>query len=126
MRLRMAAWALVSVCFCGTALANPQGVELKDSRTNSSHPSNRSAPAPGTLAPATYKLLAWSELGMHCMDGKDYSIFAVLPPYNVIHAQLVQMGEPPQRISSGVTITYEATADPTGSINTISSTKTNF
>ena len=70
--------------------------------------------------------MAWSELGMHCMDGKDYSIFAVLPPYNVIHAQLILMGEPPQRITSGVTITYEAMADPTGSINTISSTKTNF
>lgn len=63
---------------------------------------------------------------MHCMDGKDYSIFAVLPPYNVVHAQLIKMGEPPQRITSGVTITYEATADSTGSINTISSTKTNF
>jgi hypothetical protein len=60
------------------------------------------------------------------MDGKDYSVFAVLPPYNVIHAQLIKMGEPPQRISSGVTISYQATADPTGSINTISSTKTNF
>ena len=34
--------------------------------------------------------------------------------------------EPPQIITSGVNITYEATADPTGSINTISSTKTNF
>ena len=42
-----------------------------------------------------YKLVAWSELGMHCMDGKDYSVFAVLPPYNVVHAQLVKMGEPP-------------------------------
>lgn len=126
MRLRMAALALVSLCFCGSAMASPQGVEPKDSGTNSSRLSNRSGPASGTLAPATYKLLAWSELGMHCMDGKDYSIFAVLPPYNIIHAQLVLMGEPPQRITSGVTITYEATADPTGSINTISSTKTNF
>jgi hypothetical protein len=73
-----------------------------------------------------YRLLAWSELGMHCIDGKDYSIFSVLPPYNIVRAQLIQMGEPPQQITSGVTITYEATADPSGSINTISSTKTNF
>jgi hypothetical protein len=73
-----------------------------------------------------YQLLAWSELGMHCIDGKDYSIFAVLPPYNIVRAQLILMGEPPQRVSSGVTITYEAMSDPSGSINTISSTKTNF
>src|SRR5215468_9943107 len=52
---------------------------------------------------AQYQLLAWSELGMHCIDGKDYSIFAVLPPYNIVHAQLIKMGEPPQQITSGVT-----------------------
>ncbi len=73
-----------------------------------------------------YVLIAWSELGMHCMDGKDYSIFSVLPPYNVIHAQLFQRGEPPVPITSGVTISYVATPDTTLSINTISSTKTNF
>lgn len=75
---------------------------------------------------AKYRLVAWSELGMHCMDGKDYSVFSVLPPYNVVHAQLIKMGEPPVPITSGVTITYESMADPSGSINTISSTKTNF
>jgi len=75
---------------------------------------------------AKYRLVAWSELGMHCMDGSDYSVFSVLPPYNVVHAQLIKMGEPPIPITSGVTITYQAMADPSGSINTISSTKTNF
>ena len=76
-------------------------------------------------AATQYRLTAWGELGMHCMDGKDYSIFAVLPPFNTIHAQLMTFTEPPIVISSGVTITYEATADPSGSINTISSAKTN-
>ena len=71
-------------------------------------------------------LLAWSELGMHCDDGKDYSVFAILPPYNVVHAQVIKKSEPPQLITSGVTVTYQAMADPSGSINTISSTKTNF
>ncbi len=63
---------------------------------------------------------------MHCMDGKDYSVFGVLPPYNTIHAQLIQKGEPPTRIEAAVTLTYEAIADSTGSINTSSATKTNF
>src|SRR5271165_4720219 len=44
---------------------------------------------------STYVIVAWSELGMHCMDGKDYSVFSVLPPYNTIHAQLLKRGEPP-------------------------------
>lgn len=83
-------------------------------------------PAVPPPAASQYQLLAWSELGMHCIDGKDYSVFAVLPPYNIVHAQLIKSGEPPTRITSGVTITYEATPDLNNSINTISSTKTNF
>lgn len=78
------------------------------------------------ISSTPYTLIAWSELGMHCLDGKDYSIFSVLPPYNVIHAQLLKKGDPPVAITSGVTITYQAVADAKKSINTISSTKTNF
>jgi hypothetical protein len=78
------------------------------------------------VANTPYTLVAWSELGMHCIDGKDYSIFSVLPPYNVIHAQLIKKGEPPVVVTTGVTITYQATPDTTKSKNTISSTKTNF
>ncbi len=81
---------------------------------------------PNTGTSSGYTLLAWSELGMHCMDGKDYSVLAILPPYNSVHAQLIKQSEPPQIITSGVTITYEAVPDTNGSSNTKSSTKTNF
>lgn len=80
----------------------------------------------------SYALLAWSELGMHCMDGKDYSVFSVLPPYNTIYAKLLTKGTQPVPVTSGVTITYAAMADSTGSINTTSygtstvAQKTNF
>lgn len=86
-------------------------------------PDGNAQPAAGTSA---YTLLAWSELGMHCIDGKDYSIFSVLPPYNILHAQLLKKGEPPVAITSGVTVGYQAMADAQKSINTKSSTKTNF
>ena len=91
------------------------------------------APTPESIddsaaAPAATNttVIAWSELGMHCGDGKDYSVFGILPPYNVAHAQLLKKAEPPLLISSNASITYQAMADATGSINTISSTKTNF
>jgi hypothetical protein len=87
---------------------------------------NTSALVKTSGASSGYVLVAWSELGMHCIDGKDYSVFSVLPPYNVIHAQLFKKGEPPVPITSGVTITYQATADSTGSINSSSGKKTNF
>lgn len=88
------------------------------------NPADMQPPVPGSGV--GYALIAWSELGMHCIDGKDYSVFSVLPPYNIIHAQLVQKTEPPIIITTGVTITYQATADTKGSINSSSSGKTNF
>ncbi len=73
-----------------------------------------------------YTILAWNDLGMHCMDGNDYSVFSILPPYNTLHAHVIKKGGEPD-IKKNVEVTYEAVADPdTGSINTISSTKTNF
>jgi hypothetical protein len=83
------------------------------------------SPNPPPAAMGSYAVTAWSELGMHCMDGKDYSVFAVLPPYNTLHAQVIKRGDPPV-LATEVTVTYEATADTTGSKNTSSSGKTNF
>ncbi len=76
----------------------------------------------------SYVVVAWNDLGMHCMDGKDYSIFSILPPYNNLHAQVIKRADGAEKlVSSGIKVTYEAYADPTsGTINTISSTKTNF
>lgn len=71
---------------------------------------------------AGYSLMAWNDLGMHCMDS-DYSVFSILPPFNTINAQLVHNGD---LVSSGVELTYAATQDLKGSINTDSVSKTNF
>ncbi len=81
-------------------------------------------PTPTPITNGNFKLLAWNDLGMHCVDGKDYSVFSILPPYNNLHAQLVSTSG--GLVTSGVTLTYEAMADATGSINTTSVTKTNF
>ena len=75
-------------------------------------------------ANANYSLLAWNDLGMHCMDGIDFSVFTILPPYNTLHAQLKNKAG--KLVSTGVKLTYEAVPDSTGSINSISHTKTNF
>ena len=74
-----------------------------------------------------YTLIAWNDLGMHCVDGADYSIFSILPPYNNLHAHLIsKTATSGKNITSGVTITYESVADTTGSINTTSIGKTNL
>ena len=71
-----------------------------------------------------YTLLAWNNLGMHCFDGVDYSIFSILPPLNTLLAQLQNKNG--ALVTSGVNISYEAAADTRGSINSSSATKTNF
>ena len=100
--------------------------EHKDDPSNSSDgytPPSSSAPGSN----GNYTLVAWNDLGMHCMDGKDYSVFSILPPYNNLHAHLIDRAATSnQQVTSGVTMTYESVMDTMGSINTISSTKTNF
>ena len=71
-------------------------------------------------------LFAWNDLGMHCADS-DFSIFTLLPPFNNLNAQLVVSGKLVNiQNNSSYVLTYEATSDPTGSVNTSSQDKTNF
>ena len=74
-------------------------------------------------------VFAFNDLGMHCLD-KDFSVFSILPPFNVLHAQVVRKGiagSRPQILNdSQASVTYSAVADSSGSINTTSVSKTNF
>lgn len=77
-------------------------------------------------ADSDYTLLAWNDLGMHCYDGSDFSVFSILPPYNNLNAHLIlKDGTSDKHITSGVSVTYES-YDYYGHINTTSSDKTNF
>ncbi len=78
----------------------------------------------GTTTSNGYMLTAWNDLGMHCMDGNDFSVWSVLPPYNNLHAQLKDKNG--GLVTSGVILTYEATTGTDGKINTSSADKTNF
>jgi hypothetical protein len=77
-----------------------------------------------TAGAANYQILGWNNLGMHCMDS-DYSVFSILPPYNTIEAQLIVNGHL-LTASNGYTVTYQAVADPSGSINKSSIGKGNW
>ncbi len=73
---------------------------------------------------ASSAVLGWNNLGMHCMDS-DYSVFSILPPYNTIEAQLIVNGQL-VKSGTGYTVTYEAVADPDGSVNSTAIGKGNF
>lgn len=82
---------------------------------------------PATAGNGSYQVFAYNDLGMHCYDA-DFSIFGVLPLYNVVRGQVVLKGTTPQLMNSGsANLTYQAIADGKGSINSTSPlTKTNF
>lgn len=105
--------------------AGTTSIKVSDSKTSVTVPVTVTSGGGGTpTASGSFTLLAWNDLGMHCMDG-DYSVFSILPPYNNLHAQLINSSTN-KLVTAGVTLTYEAMADADGSINSISSTKTNF
>jgi hypothetical protein len=74
-----------------------------------------------------YKVIGWNDLGMHTHDGKDFSVFSILPPFNTIHAHLLGPTGTLINLNSNFTMTYQSVTDPlSNTINTISSPKTNF
>jgi hypothetical protein len=85
------------------------------------------------LPPAlgNYTIVAANDLGMHCAD-LDYQIFSILPPFNVVHAQVIQRGtndnEPRLLDNSTINVFYNASSnpvDPAGA-NSITTTSQNL
>ena len=76
----------------------------------------------------TATVLAANDLGMHCMD-REFSVFSILPPFNVVNAQVVKRdsnGQPYVADDREVDLFYDDVADATGSINSSSVGKTDF
>jgi hypothetical protein len=70
-------------------------------------------------APGNIVVLSWNDLGMHCYN-RDFNDLAVLPPANTLWAQVLRVGNPPQVITTGITVEYFFPD------NTNSTSKSNF
>lgn len=81
--------------------------------------------AGGGPGPNDWTVVGWNDLGMHCMDS-DYEVFSILPPFNTIWAHVVDENGDLVDLPAGTTVTYQGVVDPSGSMNTTSSGKTNF
>jgi len=80
------------------------------------------AAAPRAAAVGSTIVLAWNDLGMHCIN-RYHADFSVLPPFNNLYAQVIRRGDantPPQLLTSGVTLEYSIPG------NTTSYAKTDF
>lgn len=73
-------------------------------------------------------LVAASDLGLQVVD-RETSVFMLLPPFSIVRAQVLRQraGWPTRLLDQyDVDVTYEAVADPLGSINSTSVAKTDF
>ena len=52
-----------------------------------------------------YIVLAWNDLGMHCLN-PTYDQAVVLPPFNTVWAQVIRRGNPPEVVTAGLTVEY--------------------
>ncbi len=89
-------------------------------------PTTTTTPPPTTGG--AYRVFANNDLGMHCVD-QSFAVFSILPPYNVVDAQVVALqstGKPVVLDATQVDVRYTATADASGSINSRSIGKSNF
>ena len=66
----------------------------------------------GTVEPVTIPaasmstiVLAWSEVGMHDVS-PTYDREVFLPPYSTIRAQVILRGDPPEIVTTGITLEY--------------------
>ncbi|NOQ90667.1 MAG: PKD domain-containing protein [Gammaproteobacteria bacterium] len=66
-----------------------------------------------------YVLLSINDLGMHCGDF-DTRISSVLPPFNVMHTQVIRRGSEPDILTpaDGVEVVYSASSNPNDPILT--------
>jgi hypothetical protein len=52
-----------------------------------------------------YVVIGWNDLGMHCIS-PGYKEMAILPPYNNLFVQVIQRGNPPSIVTSGISVEY--------------------
>lgn len=77
------------------------------------------ASAQRAITRGTHVVLGFNDLGMHCMN-QSFRELCILPPYNNLHAQVIQRGDEPRIIERNVQVKYTIPG------NTVSTTKTDF
>jgi hypothetical protein len=71
-------------------------------------------------ADGRYTIIAWNDLGMHCISPR-FAEMAILPPYNNIRVIVIQRaGEEPHMVTKGLTVNYSLIN------NTTTARKTDF
>lgn len=106
-------FALLIVLFFGCGGGGNSGDNLGDNDGGGNDGGNG-----GGVASGDYVVLAWNDLGMHCLN-PTYNQLIILPPYNTLWAQVIERGNPPRIVTSDVQVSYEVLNNTT-SLNKLS------
>ncbi len=60
----------------------------------------------GTSETGDLVVLAWNDLGLHCLND-TYDSAVILPPYNTVWAQVIERGDPPRLVTTGIKVEFE-------------------
>ena len=86
-------------------------------------PADCDAATGASVTGGAFQVLAANDLGMHCAD-QDYRIFSILPPFNVVHAQVIQKGTrnnaPRILTDQNVDVLYSAASNPNDPVGILS------
>ncbi len=69
---------------------------------------------PVTPVTGDFVVVAWNDLGMHCLN-PTYDQAVILPPYNTVWAQVIRRGSPPRVTVEGLTVEYRILDNTTSS-----------
>ena len=69
--------------------------------SRSGNPTTPAAPAQGD-----YVVLAWNDLGMHCLN-PTYDKLVVLPPFNTMWVQVIKRGAKPEIVTANISVEYQ-------------------
>ena len=99
-----------------TITVQPPPVEIPDVSINST--SQNGTPVAEVIeqpftGQSSYKLFSANDLGMHCGDF-DTRISSILPPFQVVHTQVIQRGSKPDILTpaDGIDVVYSASSNP--------------
>jgi len=95
----------------GTPVPPTAGTSINSTSQSSSGPVSGAAPEQSLVSGGNYAVLAINDLGMHCGD-LDTRIASILPPFQVLLAQVIQKGAQPTLNPAGVSLSYSAASQP--------------
>jgi len=86
---------ILATVFCASLLGGCGGGGGGDNEASGAIPATSSA----------FIVVAWNDLGMHCLN-PSYDTAVILPPYNTVWAQVIKRANPPQVVTTGLTVSY--------------------